>query len=302
MPITSTETHVILTHPDDESTELQILKYGATVVSWKIHGEEQLWLLEGAKLDGLRPVRGGVPLVFPVFGKSSKAGFDQLPQHGFARNSEWDFLGVTSSDPPTVQLALSPEEANPDIYQKWGGEKEENYNFLVFVTVELGAQSMKMSVEVQNREPERVFNFNWLFHTYLRVPDIEDTLVTNLPGEKCYDQLLKESYEEKAPAVQFHQETDRIYINVDTKKDLQVVHLGKAIHTIKRDNLPDVVVWNPWIEKSKGMGDFEPKDGYKHMVCVEAGKVGEFVELGPMGIWKASQELKGGEDIKLHAV
>ncbi len=51
--------------PTGESVE--VLLYGATVLSWKdARGAEKLWLSEGAVLDGRKPVRGGVPVVFPV--------------------------------------------------------------------------------------------------------------------------------------------------------------------------------------------------------------------------------------------
>lgn len=40
---------------------------GATVTSWKTaSGTEQLWLSEAAVLDGSKPIRGGIPVVFPV--------------------------------------------------------------------------------------------------------------------------------------------------------------------------------------------------------------------------------------------
>jgi hypothetical protein len=51
--------------PTGESIEVML--YGATVISWKsASGDEKLWLSEAAKLDGSKPVRGGIPLVFPV--------------------------------------------------------------------------------------------------------------------------------------------------------------------------------------------------------------------------------------------
>jgi hypothetical protein len=57
---------VIATLPSGESVE--VLLYGATVTSWKSNGgkTENLWLSEKAALDGTKPVRGGVPVVFPV--------------------------------------------------------------------------------------------------------------------------------------------------------------------------------------------------------------------------------------------
>ena len=40
--------------------------FGATVTSWKHNGRENLWVSKAAKFDGSKPVRGGVPVVFPV--------------------------------------------------------------------------------------------------------------------------------------------------------------------------------------------------------------------------------------------
>jgi len=52
--------------PTGESVE--ILLYGATVTSWKDKaGNEKLWVSESAKTDGSKAVRGGIPLVFPVW-------------------------------------------------------------------------------------------------------------------------------------------------------------------------------------------------------------------------------------------
>lgn len=65
--------------PTGESVE--VLLHGATVISWKdAAGNEKLWLSEKAVLDGSKPVRGGIPLVFPVSSsffpppQSSRAG------------------------------------------------------------------------------------------------------------------------------------------------------------------------------------------------------------------------------------
>lgn len=55
---------IIATLPTGDSVE--VLLYGATVTSWKSNGTENLWLSQAAKLDGSKPVRGGIPVVFPV--------------------------------------------------------------------------------------------------------------------------------------------------------------------------------------------------------------------------------------------
>jgi glucose-6-phosphate 1-epimerase len=63
---TGASSKVKATLPSGESVE--VLLYGATVTSWKSNGgkTENLWLSEKAALDGSKPVRGGVPVVFPV--------------------------------------------------------------------------------------------------------------------------------------------------------------------------------------------------------------------------------------------
>lgn len=300
MPIEETETQVIVTHPLDSTTSVTILKYGATVISWKNKGVEKLWLSEGALLDGSKPVRGGIPLVFPVFGKNNDVSHPthNLPQHGFARNSTWEFLGQTSEkEPTTVEFALGPEQVDPEALKLWGVG---NYDFTLILSVSLDADSLNTKIEIENSGNE-AFDFNWLFHTYHRIPDITDVLVTNLVDEQCRDQLILELYIEKAPMVSFHEEFDRIYLGISTSKTLQIVEFGKVLINVDRVGLPDAVVWNPWIKKSGGMADFLPKTGYQNMLCVEPGHVGDFVNLAAGAKWQGAQLITVGGEIKIQS-
>ncbi|CDO92324.1 unnamed protein product [Kluyveromyces dobzhanskii CBS 2104] len=296
MGIEETSTEVILTDPNDSTTKVKVLKYGATVFSWELKGEEQLWLSSAAKLDGSKPVRGGIPLVFPVFGKNlNDEHLSKLPQHGLARNSVWEFLGQVKANPPTIQLGLGPEFANPELTKIWP------FEYSLVLTIELGAEYLKTAIEVLNTSTTQNLKFNWLFHTYLKIDDIEDTLVSNLNNTLLYDQMLTESYIDRQPVISVHEELDRVYQNVDDDRIIQVIDKGHPIHTLKRENLPDAVVWNPWVEKSKGMADFEPKDGWKNMICVEPGHVHDLINLAPGDNWVASQVLYK-DDLKFQSV
>jgi glucose-6-phosphate 1-epimerase len=55
----------------------------------------------------------------------------------------------------------------------------------------------------------------------------------------------------------------------------------KQVVKLEKENFPDTVVWNPWIEKAKAMADFGD-DEYKEMICVESGYVSQrrFLESG----------------------
>lgn len=64
-PIVSIKDNIIeASLPTGESVTVHL--YGATVTSWKVNSQEQLFLSENAHLDGSKPIRGGIPLVFPV--------------------------------------------------------------------------------------------------------------------------------------------------------------------------------------------------------------------------------------------
>lgn len=63
--ISDDNSRVTASLPTGESVD--ILLYGATVISWKsASGKENLFLSSKAHLDGSKAVRGGIPLVFPV--------------------------------------------------------------------------------------------------------------------------------------------------------------------------------------------------------------------------------------------
>ena len=91
----------------------EILLYGATVISWKAGTAsspelvERLFVSSKAALDGSKPVRGGIPVVFPCFGPPSHAEHARLSQHGFARNQVWTYGGVIKDDESGVSVRLS---------------------------------------------------------------------------------------------------------------------------------------------------------------------------------------------------
>jgi glucose-6-phosphate 1-epimerase len=87
-------------------------------------------------------------------------------------------------------------------------------------------------------------------------------------------------------------ETDRVYSPVDGP--VCVVENGETTYSVTRDNLSNVVVWNPWADKAAGMGDFAPKDGYKNMLCIEPGSVSTWQSV------EAGDAFEGAQTITIH--
>ena len=70
---------------------------GGVITNWVSDGKEILYFDEKRFMDKTKSIRGGIPILFPICGNlntsSSVFGYDylQLPQHGFARDLQWQY-------------------------------------------------------------------------------------------------------------------------------------------------------------------------------------------------------------------
>ncbi|PGH10278.1 glucose-6-phosphate 1-epimerase [Blastomyces parvus] len=273
--------------------------FGATVVSWKLaNGEEQLFLSQKAVLDGSKPIRGGIPLVFPVFGPPPKDhATSALPQHGFARNTHWEFLGKSTSESEgqngdssiKLDFGLSTSMLSDKFKSDWP------YEFGLVYSVTLSKDSLGTSLQVRNNGA-KPFDFQVLLHSYFKVEDIAKVRILNLQSKTYVDKVLGAStHVESSPALAITQEIDRVYQSLDPKVPIVIANgddNNSPLFSISRESLNDIVVWNPWIEKAKGMADFAPDEGYKNMICVEAGSVVGWQTLDAGESWESGQVVK----------
>lgn len=257
----------------NESSFADVYFHGAHVSEWGEAGASPiLFLSKDAILDGSKSIRGGVPIIFPQFGP-----LGPIQHHGFARNLEWSLSGCSvSPDGKSASVTLQVGHTETS-FKEWGNE------FTCFYTVTLiGAKDSRLvsKMVVKNLNKEQSFDFSVALHTYFAVGDIDQTTVegeseekNSIVGVKYIDKVADgKELVQSDPAITFTGETDRMYLNFP---DHSVVVDGaqkRKIHIIKT-NLPDGVVWNPWIEKSKTMKDFDNEE-YKKMVCVEAADLG----------------------------
>lgn len=105
---------VVASLPSGESVEVYL--FGATVTSWKSNGgkTENLWVSESADLTGKKPIRGGVPVVFPV--RCSQAAQEVSSTH---RRTPSDRHDRTSDHLPA--LALHRSSRNTDLHATHAG-------------------------------------------------------------------------------------------------------------------------------------------------------------------------------------
>ncbi|KAI5585419.1 hypothetical protein POPTR_006G165400v4 [Populus trichocarpa] len=272
---------VVLRDPRGSTAEVYL--YGAHVTSWKNdHGEELLFVSSKAIFKPPKAIRGGIPICFPQFGSQGS-----LEQHGFARNRFWSI----DTDPPPfptnsksfIDLILKPSEED---MQKWPN----SYEFRLRVALGTGGDLMLTSRIRNTNADGKPFTFTFAYHTYFSVSDISEVRVECLETLDYLDNLQnKERFTEQGDALTFESEVDKIYLSTPTKIAI-LDHEKKRTFVLRKDGLPDAVVWNPWDKKAKTMADFGD-DEYKHMLCVEAAVVEKPITLKPGEEWKGRLEL-----------
>jgi glucose-6-phosphate 1-epimerase len=149
---------------------------------------------------------------------------------------------------------------------------------------------MHTSLTVRNTDATP-FEFTVALHTYFAVGDIARASVIGLENARYLDSLdgrVEKTDSDKA--VVFEREVDRIYQN--TQDVLTVMDPGndRSI-VITKTNLPDAIVWNPWVEKSLNTSDLGDCD-YKSFLCVEAAATATPVALEPGAEWTCGQVLR----------
>ncbi|XP_024517192.1 putative glucose-6-phosphate 1-epimerase isoform X1 [Selaginella moellendorffii] len=299
---------IILKEPLGASAEVYL--YGGQVVSWKNdRGEELLFLSSKTSFKPPKPIRGGIPICFPQF-----ANVGALEKHGFARNRLWSIetdappilsstnaSGSNSSRGSTVDLILKPAE---DDLKMWTHKYVENiffhccefYMFLSFSSFELRMRltlkrggDLAQTIRVRNTDT-KPFTFTFALHTYFSVSDISEVRIEGLETLDFLDNLQdRERFTEQGDSITFDGEVDRVYVSTPTKIAI-VDHEKKRTIVVKKEGLPDAVVWNPWDKKAKAMADFGD-DEYLHMVCVEPAVIETPITLKPGEEWKGRQEI-----------
>ncbi|KAK0188951.1 galactose mutarotase-like protein [Armillaria mellea] len=255
MPFEQKEDRLILRHAKDPTVE--ILWYGATILSWNSKSKsnpalsERIFVSSKSPLDGSEPVRGGIPVVFPCFAYPTHPDHLKLAMHGFARNERWKWDGniIDDNSEISVKLALDPIPSITAIYDK---------SFHLDYVITLSEYALKTDLHVTNTSSTAPFEFQALFHTYHACPS-KDVRIKPLKGVT----VLLGTYEIGWP--------------------------GGGVE-IATTNMRDLVVWNPQAITGRKITAME-EDGWDKFVCVEPGLALGFESLQPGKSWIGKQEI-----------
>lgn len=235
--------------------------YGGCVLNYRPNGgEELLWVSPTAVYHGKKPVRGGVPVCWPWFGKGAETG---QPAHGFVRNMVWHLDDVRDLESGVTEVVMSCE-ANENTLAVWP------HSFHLQLKVEIG-ETLALTLTTTNPNDHDLVITEAL-HTYFKVTQAAGLVIKGLEGATHLDKLA-----ENAPAVTqtgaltLQPPMDSVFLNQTGRVTVEDAVGGRVI-TIDKAHSMSSVVWNPGAEIVKGFDDI-PADDWPHFVCVESGNV-----------------------------
>jgi glucose-6-phosphate 1-epimerase len=137
-----------------------------------------------------------------------------------------------------------------------------------------------MDLEVRNDAKEQL-PYEEALHTYFAVADIHQVSVSGLEGTTYIDKTdgFKRKQLSSEP-LRIAKETDQVHLSPQATCVVHDPVWNRRI-IIEKDGSDSTVVWNPWIDKTKGMSDMAPDD-WRGMICVETANAADnAVHLAP---------------------
>jgi glucose-6-phosphate 1-epimerase len=269
---------------NSELATAQIYLHGAHLAHFQPRGAQPLLFMSGASLfQPDKPIRGGVPVIFPWFG--ARAGRPADPPHGFARLREWQLESSTVAADGSVRISLTLND-DEQTRRQWPFAFGLRLNFAISAVLEI-------AMEVSNPADQPI-EFEQALHTYLSVGDVRQATVEGLDGVEYLDRVGPPSRKtQPAEAIRFVGETDRLYLHTTATTVVRDPVLGRAI-TVEKAGSDATVVWNPWIAKAKAMADFGD-DEWPRMLCIETANAAQCaVRLAPRSTHRMMARIRIG--------
>ncbi|KAL0848582.1 hypothetical protein Bca101_021829 [Brassica carinata] len=208
------------------------------------------------------------------------------------RNKIW----VIDENPPPLHSSESLGKSFVDLLLKPSEEdlKQWPHSFELRLRVSLAVDGDLTLISRVRNINGKPFSFLFAYHTYLSVSDISEVRVEGLETLDYLDNLSKrELLTEQGDAITFESEMDRTYLR--SPRVVAVLdHERKRTYVIRKEGLPDTVVWNPWEKKSKSMADFGDEE-YKSMLCVDGAAIERPITLKPGEEWTGRLMLTAGK-------
>ena len=154
---------------------------GGVITNWVSDGNEILYFDEKRFMDKTKSIRGGIPILFPICGNLNTCssvfgnGYLQLPQHGFARDLQWQFS--FNENEKILCLYLNASKKTKKYYP---------FDFELKIEVTLKINSLEFEIKIHNKT-DFSMPINFGLHPYFNVSDFKNLEFVDNPIN-CQDQ------------------------------------------------------------------------------------------------------------------
>ncbi len=160
---------------------------GGMVTSWRIQGQDILYMDQERFANRELSVRGGIPILFPICGNLPDDIYIYqnqqyiLKQHGFARNLPWEVQEQLTEDFAAITLVLESNEETHQVYP---------FDFELAFTYQIQGNKLVIKQRYTNKS-EEIMPFSSGLHPYFFTSNKKD-LVLEIPANQYQDQNTKE--------------------------------------------------------------------------------------------------------------
>jgi glucose-6-phosphate 1-epimerase len=264
---------------NNASAHATISTYSGQVLSYrpKSQKDDLLFVSDKAYYAEGKAIKGGIPVCWPWFG----ADPDDLgrPAHGFVRNRQWEVAATESLDDGSTRVVMELTDTD-DTREIWP------HPFRLGIEITVG-DTLKVALVTRNTG-DAAMTISQALHTYFNVGDITKVQVLGLDGTDYLDKLEHFATKTQTGPVIIDGEVDRIYTGVSGDLVIDDESLARRIR-IASSGCSTAVVWNPWLDIARSMGDLGDDD-YLRMLCVETANAGP-----------ETAEIAAGDEYRLQA-
>ena len=239
------------------SASATIYLHGAHVAQYQPREQAPLLFMSSRSFfEPGKPIRGGVPVIFPWFGPRDDA--DRTQMHGLVRTLAWEVRdAVKRADGVDLVLGLKSSEATRSVWP---------FEFDATFTLGVGPV-LKMTLAVRNMSAEP-FSFEEGLHTYFAVSDVREISVHGLRGHWYRDKNISPDYQlDTSDTITFPNRTDRLYRDARGICTIKDPGMNREI-VVAKENSATTVVWNPG-EMAPGEFADLASENWPRFVCVE---------------------------------
>ena len=163
---------------------------GAVVTSWRIQGQELLYMDWERFQDPDKSVRGGIPILFPICGDLPNDSYTQqgqvyaLKRHGFARDLPWEVTAQETDQEAALTLVLKSSDQTRAVYP---------FDFEVTFTYRLQGRTLTLDQTYRNYS-QQPMPFATGLHPYFWVTD-KNQMELDIPATQYQDNLTQGTYD-----------------------------------------------------------------------------------------------------------